>query len=70
MSKETKVCCICGKEFEGLGNDPQPVKEEGECCDACNWDKIIPARVREYNKKERYELQQEIDETIADNMGF
>lgn len=29
------TCCICGKSFRGLGNDPWPLKASGECCDAC-----------------------------------
>lgn len=29
-------CCICGKEFEGYGNNPWPIKKEGKCCDSCN----------------------------------
>lgn len=44
MEKKIK-CCICGKEFIGWGNNPWPVKEEGICCDKCNWTKVIPARV-------------------------
>jgi hypothetical protein len=70
MSKETKKCCICGKEFTGWGNDPWPVKEDGECCMACNYEHVVPARIRERNKEERYNLQCEIDEIAADNMGF
>lgn len=71
MSNEvTKVCCICGKEFKGWGNNPWPVKEDGECCDQCNWEKVVPARIRKSNERERYNLQCEIDETIADDIGF
>ena len=33
MNKHT--CCICGKEFEGDGNNPYPVADEGVCCDDC-----------------------------------
>lgn len=43
--KEKKVCCICGKEFKGWGNNPWPVKEDGECCNSCNSQKVIPARI-------------------------
>ena len=45
METKKKVCCICGKEFTGFGNNPWPVKEEGECCDDCNHDKVVPARI-------------------------
>jgi hypothetical protein len=39
------VCCICGEESEGYGNNPAPVKESGKCCDACNRKFVIPARL-------------------------
>lgn len=38
-------CCICGKEFEGYGNNPYPVKYGGRCCDECNTKIVIPARM-------------------------
>lgn len=53
-------CCICGKEFEGYGNNPQGViqeflpnkcvkltefSEEARCCDDCNRDIVITHRV-------------------------
>lgn len=40
-----KKCCICGKEFEGWGNNPWPIKQDGECCDTCNAEKVVPARI-------------------------
>ena len=40
-----KTCCLCGGEFEGHGNNPAPAKEEGSCCDRCNAEKVIPARL-------------------------
>ena len=43
--KKKKICCICGKEFEGYGNNPYPLKNEGECCDKCNTNFVIPARL-------------------------
>lgn len=43
-SKPTKTCCLCGKEFKGYGNNAGPVAD-GICCDDCNRDKVIPARV-------------------------
>lgn len=44
-TKKTK-CCICGKEITGYGNDPYPVKEEGLCCDLCNWTVVLKERKR------------------------
>ena len=41
----TFICCICGEESEGYGNNPGPVRSSGECCDACNRKFVIPARL-------------------------
>lgn len=36
-----KTCCICGKEFEGYGNNPYPVMSgDKTCCNECN-DEIV-----------------------------
>ena len=40
-----KTCCICGKKFEGWGNNPEPVKSEGECCDDCNMNYVLAAHL-------------------------
>ena len=40
-----KTCCLCGKELEEYGNNPAPLKDSGECCDRCNAEKVIPARL-------------------------
>lgn len=40
-----KTCCICGKAFDGWGNNPFPIKNEGECCNECNTMYVIPARI-------------------------
>lgn len=46
-----KICCLCNKEFTGWGNNPEPLKEEGECCSVCDQTKVIPARLSELQKK-------------------
>lgn len=48
-------CCICGKEFEGYGNNPhghlnlqlKPVKYKNNqrCCDECNQEYVVPGRI-------------------------
>lgn len=45
---EEGVCCLCGKNFKHYGNNPEPLKDfdYGRCCDACNYDKVIPARIK------------------------
>jgi len=45
-SEKTFKCCICGKEFMGYGNNPYPIKNQGECCRRCNWTVVIPERLR------------------------
>ena len=42
---EKHTCCICGKEFVGLGNNPQPIYEEGRCCDECDTKYVLPSRI-------------------------
>lgn len=41
------TCCLCGNTFAGSGNNPWPLsKTLGErCCDECNAQKVIPARI-------------------------
>lgn len=38
------ICSICGKEYQGFGNNAQPVNN-GRCCDKCNSNAVIPARL-------------------------
>ena len=44
-SSKKFICCICGEESEGYGNNPEPVRKTGQCCDACNRKFVIPARI-------------------------
>lgn len=41
-------CCICGKTFNDYGNNPAPVNNEPDarCCDMCNKEAVIPARIK------------------------
>lgn len=57
------VCCICGKGFEGFGNNPEGAawrnldgttecptfREEDRCCDECNRLYVIPGRLYQAN---------------------
>ena len=54
VETEKKVCVICGKEYEGYGNNAQPVKD-GKCCDKCNLEVVIPARIKKMGIKEEVE---------------
>lgn len=45
--KQIHVCCLCFEKFVGYGNNPMPLAE-GLCCDKCNAEKVIPARMEWY----------------------
>ena len=46
-------CVICEEYYTGWGNNPDPVKNYGECCNDCNTNAVIPARLgRIINNKE------------------
>ena len=38
-----KKCCICGNQFDGVGNNAHPFMR-GTCCDACKAKWVIPCR--------------------------
>lgn len=54
--EEKKVCCICGKEYEGYGYNPFPVKEEGCCCQSCNYSVVVPERWERHKAFQRGEV--------------
>lgn len=46
------VCSICKGNYVGYGNNAYPVND-GRCCDECNREVVIQARIRAmYAKKE------------------
>ena len=38
-------CVICKKHFSGYGHNADPISAEGQCCDKCNMNEVIPARI-------------------------
>ncbi len=47
------ICSICGKHYEGYGNNAQPVNN-GRCCDKCNGTIVVPRRFQaEKNRREK-----------------
>ena len=61
-------CCLCGKEVDGWGNNPYPITEDGGCCDECNRDKVIPARIKlAYSKKRGIKEDKEIPDVKIDD---
>ena len=49
--RNLQECCICGKEFTGYGNNPWPVMTAGKCCDTCNFETVLPARLAGNSKR-------------------
>ncbi len=47
-----ETCCICGEPIKGFGNNPEPYRHSGRCCDACNIKFVIPARLMVINNEE------------------
>jgi len=46
MRGEELMCCFCNEKIDGYGNNPEPVAEgELKCCDKCNYDVVVPARI-------------------------
>ncbi len=47
-TKEKQICILCGAEIDGFGNNPEPVAsfDQGRCCDKCNRNLVIPARIK------------------------
>lgn len=50
--QDVKVCCICGELFDGLGHNPWPYETEGRCCDACNYNIVVPRRIANFRNSE------------------
>lgn len=50
-----KQCCICGCQVEGIGHNPSPViKRKGAvCCNMCDANVVLPARLKEMRAKDR-----------------
>lgn len=48
--KNIKICCICGKPFEGYGNNPSPIETSGVCCDICHAETVVPRRLLDAKK--------------------
>lgn len=45
-----KTCCLCKKKIQPKGsltdgNNAEPLKKGGRCCDDCNVDNVIPERL-------------------------
>lgn len=45
-------CCICGKEIEGHGNNPIPIRKKGRCCNECDSKLVTAYRIIELDVSE------------------
>ena len=44
------MCSICNEDFEGFGNNAEPIND-GRCCDDCN-NLVIMERMKELNNND------------------
>lgn len=62
--EEFPICVLCkGHLSNPYGNNPQPVRKRGKCCDKCNYNKVLPARMGglvDFGSWEEYLLQQKV----------
>ncbi len=64
MPGSAYVCCLCGADEFGYGNNPAPLDQmPNRCCDVCNYTKVIPARLemmfaegREFSSEDNQDL--------------
>jgi hypothetical protein len=54
--RQVFTCCLCGMPSLGWPNDAWPLVEGGKCCERCDREKVLPARIEmAYPVKEREE---------------
>lgn len=61
---KAKKCVICGEPITGYGNNAEPVKH-GRCCDKCNQEVVIPARLKQLSLKEDKDIE-ELNKSIEE----
>lgn len=70
--KNKKTCRLCGAEIKGHGNNPWPLADEGECCDACNA-AVVAERMRREAELDRQlyadGLEARIREAVSRHVG-
>ena len=71
--EECGKCCLCkGFLNSKWGNNPAPLRKRGKCCDACNMDKVIPARMGgmlDFGTGEEQIIQRKIMDLLGDKSG-
>ena len=66
IKNNKKICCICGKEYTGYGNNAEPYKE-GRCCDDCNEKFVIPDRLKNSKNESLKLTEEELKAWCSDN---
>jgi len=56
-SPEAHICSICQKEFTEFGSTAEPINN-GRCCNRCNDEVVIPARIRRMRRERQIRLQE------------
>jgi len=51
-TENTNICCFCGKEIKGYGNNAEPLKHD-ICCDECNQMIVLPERIYRWYRRNR-----------------
>jgi hypothetical protein len=51
---QAKICVICQRAYQEFGNEAWPV-HSGRCCNLCNDNVVIPARIRAMRKQQEEE---------------
>jgi hypothetical protein len=44
MEEMMKKCSICQRDYDGPGNNAEPIND-GRCCNACNINIVLPTRI-------------------------
>lgn len=60
------ICSICGKEFDGFGNNAEPVND-GICCNKCNNEIVIPRRMADLCNKKPVDVKKKKVESFLDD---
>lgn len=63
---EKEVCCICGRVINGYGNNPDPFKRRGRCCDKCNSAYVLPIRMVQLGLHRQGFSKEKIEEKLKD----
>ncbi|MBP3708347.1 MAG: hypothetical protein J6J36_07125 [Clostridia bacterium] len=72
LEGKANICSICGKQYEGMGNDIRPLvtSRGNRCCDKCNMDIVIPNRMKFWEAEYWYVIKDTRDNYYVDHTGL